>query len=175
MHYLTRRPTQELDGYLDVAGGSFNELKLEGAIGGGLGKSAGRLSAARHKHDGYTKNRVGPDYNETDAIALRGQFAFEPSDGFDGLFNAYYSDNDAAVGAWQHQATKLDANGESVPLGPTEQTIPWTAWPMAYPTPRTSALRRGRTASATGTRTATPMPGTTTATGASRWEPSGHH
>ena len=123
VHYLTRRPTQELDGHLDVAGGSFNELKLEGAIGGGLGKSAGRLSAARHKHDGYTKNRVGPDYNETDAIALRGQFAFEPSDGFDGLFNAYYSDNDAAVGGWQHQATKLDANGESVPLGPTEQTI----------------------------------------------------
>ena len=124
VHYFTRRPTQELNGYLDVAGGSFNAVKLEGAIGGGLGDSAaGRLSAARHKHDGYTENRVGPDYNETDAIALRGQLAFAPSDGFDGLISAYHSDNDAAVGAWQHQATKLDTNGNSVPLGPAEQTI----------------------------------------------------
>ena len=124
VHYITRRPTQELDGYLDVAGGSFNEVKLEGAIGGGLGDSAaGRLSVARHKHDGYTENRAGPDYNETDAIAVRGQLAFTPADGFDALINAYYSDNDAAVGAWQHQATKFDANGDSVPLGPGEQTI----------------------------------------------------
>ena len=124
VHYLTKRPTYELDGYLDVAGGSFNELTLEGAIGGSLGDSvAGRLSAARHKHDGYTENRVGPDYNETKAIALRGQLTFEPTGGFDGLASAYYSDNNAAVGAWQHQATKLDANGDSVPLGAAEQTI----------------------------------------------------
>ena len=123
VHYFTNRPTEELDGYVDMAGGSFNELKLAGAIGGSLGGSvAGRLSAARHKHDGYTANRIGPDYNETNAIALRGQLAFEPSGGFDGLISAYYSDNDAAVGAWQHQATKLDANGDSVPLGAAEQT-----------------------------------------------------
>ena len=124
VHYLTRRPTDELDGYLDAAGGSFNEVKLEGAIGGGLGDStAGRLSLARHKHDGWTENRAGPDYNETDAIAVRGQLAFRLSEGFDALVSAYYSDNDAAVGAWQHQATQLDANGNSVPLGPGEQTI----------------------------------------------------
>ena len=124
VHYLTRRPTQELDGYLEVAGGEFNEVKLEGAIGGGFGdNAAGRLSVARHKHDGYTENRLGPDYNETDAIALRGQLALTPTAGFDALVNAYYSDNDAAVGAWQHQATKLAANGDSIPLGPNEQTI----------------------------------------------------
>ena len=124
VHYLTKRPTRELNGYLDIAGGSFNELKLEGAIGGSLGgRAAGRLSAARHKHRGYTENRVGPDYNETDAVALRGQLALALSDGFDALVNAYYSDNDAAVGAWQHQATKLDASGDSVLLGPAEQTI----------------------------------------------------
>ncbi len=124
VHYLTRRPTDELDGYLDAAGGSFNEVKLEGAIGGGLGDStAGRLSLARHKHDGWTENRAGPDYNETDAIAVRGQLAFRLSEGLDALVSAYYSDNDAAVGAWQHQATQLDANGNSVPLGPGEQTI----------------------------------------------------
>ena len=124
VHYLTRRPTQALDGHIDFSLGKFNEVKMEAALGGGFGENAaGRLSVARHKHDGYTENRAGPDYNETDAVALRGQLAFTPADGFDLLVNAYYSDNDAAVGAWQHQATKFDANGDSVPLGPSEQTI----------------------------------------------------
>ena len=124
VHFLTRRPSQELDGYVDVSLGKFNEVKFEGALGGGFGDgAAGRLSVARHKHDGYTENRAGPDYNETDAVAVRGQFSFAPAEGFNALVNAYYSDNDAAVGAWQHQATKFDANGDSVPLGPGEQTM----------------------------------------------------
>lgn len=124
VHYLTRRPSQALDGYLDFSLGKFNEVQMEAALGGGFGENAaGRLSVARHKHDGYTENRAGPDYNETDAVALRGQLAFTPAEDFDLLVNAYYSDNDAAVGAWQHQATKLDANGDSVPLGASEQTI----------------------------------------------------
>ena len=124
VHYITRRPSQTPDGYLDFSLGKFNEVKMEAALGGGFGENAaGRLSVARHKHDGYTENRAGPDYNETDALALRGQLAFALAENFDLLVNAYYSDNDAAVGAWQHQATKLDANGDSVPLGPGEQTI----------------------------------------------------
>ena len=124
VHYITRRPSQAPDGYIDFSLGKFNEVKMEAALGGGFGENAaGRLSVARHKHDGYTKNRAGPDYNETDALALRGQLAFALAENFDLLVNAYYSDNDAAVGAWQHQATKLDANGDSVPLGPGEQTI----------------------------------------------------
>ena len=124
VHFVSKRPTQELDGYVNLALGEFSQVKVEGAIGGGFSDTvAGRLSVALHQHDGYTENRVGPDYNETDAMALRGQLLFTPSDDVDVLVNAYFSDNDAAVGAWQHQATTFNANGESVPLGATEQSM----------------------------------------------------
>ncbi len=123
VHYVTRRPSEELDGYADLSVGEFGQVKAEAALGGGFSdNTAARMSVAMHKHDGYTENRVGPDYNETDATAMRGQLAVAASDAFDLLINAYYSNNDAAVGAWQHQATQFDASGASVPLGPNEQT-----------------------------------------------------
>lgn len=123
VHYLSRRPSEERDGHFSISLGSHSETRLEAALGGGTSQVSARFAAAMHKHDGYTENRTGPDYNETDAIGLRGQVRFAPSDDFDALINAYYSDNDASVGAWQHEATTINANGESVALGPTEQSM----------------------------------------------------
>jgi iron complex outermembrane receptor protein len=127
VHFISKRPTKDFDAYFDVTVGEFSQIKTEGAIGGSFSDSvAGRLSFATNKHDGYTENRFSgaPDYNETDAQALRGQLAFSPSDRTDVRIGAYWSDNDAAVGAWQHQATTLSGpNGDvSVPLGPNEQS-----------------------------------------------------
>jgi iron complex outermembrane recepter protein len=122
VHFISRRPTEELDGYFNATYGDFDQIKLEGAIGGPFSDSvSGRLSLAMNQHDGWTENRAGPDYNETDAQAARAQLLFTPTDSFDVLFNGWWSDNDASVGAWQHQATKFNAAGESVPLGPNEQ------------------------------------------------------
>lgn len=125
VHFISNRPTSETDGYANLTLGEFNQVKFEGAIGGGFTDStAGRLSIATNQHDGYTENR-GPagDYNESDAIAVRGQLLFDPSDRVEVLLHGQYSDNDAQVGAWQHQATTLDANGESVLLGANETTM----------------------------------------------------
>ena len=60
-----------------------------------------------NKYDGWTENRLpgAPDYNEGDSVAVRGQLQWEPSDAARILLSGNYSDNDAAVGAWQHQAT----------------------------------------------------------------------
>ena len=124
VHYISKAPGEEVEGYFNLTGGDFSQLKLEGAIGGPLGDTvSGRLSVATNQHDGWTENRAGPDYNETDAKAARGQLLFTPSDAVDLLVSAWWSDNDASVGAWQHQATRFDANGESVPLGPGEQDM----------------------------------------------------
>ena len=123
VHFLSKRPTEDLDGHLNLSLGSHSEVKLEGALGGGNSQVSSRVSAAMHKHDGYTENRAGPDYNETDAIGLRGQFRFTPSDNFDALVNAYYTENEASVGAWQHEATTINANGENVALGASEQSM----------------------------------------------------
>src|SRR5688572_3953814 len=134
VHFISERPTDELDGFVDLTYGSYNQIKAEAAFGGPIGDTvSGRLSAAMNKHDGYTENRCcdplagepdfnAPDYNEGDSVAVRGQLQWEPSDAARILLSGNYSDNDATVGAWQHQATTRDANGESVPLGPNEET-----------------------------------------------------
>jgi iron complex outermembrane recepter protein len=124
VHYVSRRPTEEPDGYINATVGDFSQVKLEGAIGGRLSDTvAGRLSLATNQHDGWTENRAGPDYNETDAKAARAQLLFTPTDRFGALLAGWWSDNDASVGAWQHQSTKINAEGLSVPLGPNEQDM----------------------------------------------------
>lgn len=124
VHFVSRRPTEEPDGYVNATVGDFSQVKLEGALGGAISDSvAGRLSLAMNKHDGWTENRAGPDYNETDAKAARAQLLFTPTDTVGILLNGWWSDNDASVGAWQHQATRFNADGQSVPLGPNEQDM----------------------------------------------------
>jgi iron complex outermembrane receptor protein len=127
LHFVSKRPTDTLDGYIDVSIAEYNEIKAEGAIGGPIaGSLTGRLSAAMDNYDGFTENRFpgGQDYNAGHSKAVRGQLQFEPSDTSRILVSANFSDNDAAVGAWQHQATTFGGpNGdESVPLGANEQT-----------------------------------------------------
>jgi iron complex outermembrane recepter protein len=124
VHYVSRRPTEEPDGYVNATFADFSQVKLEGALGGSISDAvAGRLSLAMNQHDGWTENRAGPDYNETDAQAARAQLLFTPTDELGILVNGWWSENDASVGAWQHQATRFDANGQSVPLGPDEQDM----------------------------------------------------
>ena len=128
IHYVSRKPSSTFDAYVDVTGAEYNQLKTEGAIGGPLSdRVSGRLSFATNHHDGYTKNRFEgtPDYNGSNAKAARGQLLFKPTDQVDLLLSTYFSKNDATVGAWQHQSTKLGgATGDvSLPLAPGETTM----------------------------------------------------
>ena len=120
IHYVTKRPTEAFDAYADLSYGSYNEFKGEGAVGGALGAGiSARLSAAFDDYDGYTKNRTPnvQDYNSSDASAARLQVLFKPSDDLGILLSGNYSRNSAAVGAWQHQATRpSDDRNSSLPL-----------------------------------------------------------
>jgi iron complex outermembrane receptor protein len=125
LHFVSVKPKDTFDGYLDLTGAEYGQIKVEGAIGGPISEHIdGRFSFASDDHDGYTKNRFAgaPDYNATHAKAARGQLLFKPSDALDVLVSAYFSKNDATVGAWQNQATDI-VNGESVPLGPNQQGV----------------------------------------------------
>jgi iron complex outermembrane receptor protein len=129
IHYVTKRPSEEFEAYGDISYGDYDQLKVEGAIGGPImdGLMA-RFSVGHNKHDGYTRNRTPnvQDFNSTDAIAYRVQLLFEPSDDLDVLIAGNYSDNDANVGAWQHQATKpSDDRNTSLPL-PLDEDF-WSA------------------------------------------------
>lgn len=108
VHFVSAKPGEETEGYVELTAAENSQFKIEGAIGGSLGKKVqGRLSFAHNEHDGYVENR-GPgsnDANNTDNNAARLQIAVQPSDNVDILFNAHTSENDADMGAWQHEAT----------------------------------------------------------------------
>jgi iron complex outermembrane receptor protein len=115
VHYISKRPTSEPEGYFDVMVGDNSQVKAEAAISGGTETIMGRLSLAANQHDGYVKNRFtpnlvapanAPDYSETDSTAGRGQILFNFSDDLELLLSANFSRNEGAVGAWQHQATR---------------------------------------------------------------------
>ena len=146
VHFITKRPTDEVEGYVDATYGDYEQIKVEGAVSLPIVKDTllSRVSAGYHTHDGYTENRFRPnavatnssdDYNEADTYALRGQLLYKPTDDIEALLIGYYTDADSQVGAWQHQATRpasdpTDPNANldvSVPLG--GGTNPWCDQP----------------------------------------------
>ena len=98
VHAISRRPTQEFEGYLQASGGEYGLLGFEGAVSGPLGQTvSGRLSLYSNQHDGWVENRTGPDGNELENYAARGQLLFEPSDALEIHLLGYYNSYDGTV------------------------------------------------------------------------------
>ena len=121
MHFLSKKPGEEFDAYVDVTAGEYSLVRLEGAAGGPLGESvAGRLSFLYHEHDGYRETRTPgiEDANSTDVWGLRGQLLFTPSDDVSILLSGRYSDADQISATYEHTSTMF------LPDGITEVLLP---------------------------------------------------
>jgi iron complex outermembrane receptor protein len=104
VHYLTRKPSQEADGFVNLQFGEDGRTHVEGAFGGGLSEHvAGRLSAVYAKDDGLIENDIGPNTMRQDEYSIRGQLLIEPSDDLKVLLKAQYAKEDAARGGYAHQ------------------------------------------------------------------------
>ncbi len=137
VNYLTKRPTDKLDGYLDVTYGSYNNVRLEGALSGRvIGGIRGRISGFFERYDGYIRNKypeetfVPAAYQAglgTDPVpgagsdlggvkgnwALRGQLEGDLSDRTSLWVSASYGQSIASTGPYQSTPTVaiLDAAG----------------------------------------------------------------
>ena len=113
VHYITAKPSQDADGYVDVTAGEYGKLIAEGAIGGGLSDTvAGRLSMIYSKHDGYIENDFPgrKPGNALDMWGVRGQLAFDPSDDLSILVSFQTGHNKNDGGSQYHfLATAFDA------------------------------------------------------------------
>lgn len=108
VHYITRKPSQETDGYIDVTYGDNNQIKFEGAVGGGLTDTvSGRLSFLRNKHDPYIKNRIGKDLNNGDDWAVRGQLLFE-FEKAEWVLSAKAGEQDIDSGFFKHSSARTN-------------------------------------------------------------------
>ena len=81
VHVISNKPTRENEGYLELTGGEFGQIRGEGVLSGPIGDTlSGRLSLAYENTDGYQENRIGPDVNDVDNFSGRAQLLFEPND-----------------------------------------------------------------------------------------------
>jgi iron complex outermembrane receptor protein len=142
-------PTDEFEAYLSSTYGRFNQVDVEGAVGGPIvpGWLSGRLSGTWGIRDGITKNRCGAspnnpdcqpfpgktrilapglgDYtNDIDAFAARGQLLFQLPVGETEtrwLLNAHGGKNWSRAFQFQHGGAKFFSPNEACPNYPAGQ------------------------------------------------------
>ncbi len=113
--FVSRRPTDEYEGYVDVTTGQHNLFRVEGAVSGRLWDGVdGRIAFESNHYDplfthfgaaGGQNSENGNDW------ALRGQLLFKLGDKSDLLFIARVSKEDVTAGAWESRTTHSIGNG----------------------------------------------------------------
>ncbi|MGI9327833.1 MAG: TonB-dependent receptor, partial [Pseudomonadales bacterium] len=117
-HYVSRKPSDELNGYAQLTAGEWSQIKFEGAIGGGITDNlAARLSISTNESDGYIKNRfTGKDLNDANDQAARLQLLFTPSDNGEILLNLRGSKQDIDTGFFENVSSLI--SGQLTPGQP---------------------------------------------------------
>lgn len=116
IHIISKRPTREFEGFIDVAAGNYGLIDVSAAVSGPLSdKLSARLSVHFDDRNGYTTDiSSGEDIDDEQNISLRGQLLFEPSDELEVLLR----------GSWSK-----DDDGSTVRRGP-DCTIPYLEPPF---------------------------------------------
>lgn len=109
-HFVTVKPSQEVDGYGQLTVGRYDQIKFEGAAGGPVSDVlSARISLSTHNNDGYVKNRLlDKRLNNANDWAGRIQLLFEPTDAFSLLLNARQSEQDIDTGFFEHVSAAED-------------------------------------------------------------------
>lgn len=120
VHFITRKPSQEADGYAKVTLGDYDQVRFEGAMGGGLLDTlSARLSVATHHNDGYITNRLEPGrkLNNANDRSARLQFLFEPNDSVDLLLNLRGANQNIRTGFFEN-VSSIGMDGQLTPNTP---------------------------------------------------------
>ena len=133
-HFVTRRPTEELEGYIEGQVGDYDRYILEGAVGGPLTDTLrGRVSMYYEEQDSYLDNSYDPtnfpestlpselalsqgtgdDFGGAENTGVRGQLEWDLTENLQLWLSANYAKSDLATSPYQSEATApvLDAQG----------------------------------------------------------------
>jgi len=122
-HFITKKPSEEFEGYVQATVGDYDLFNVEGAIGGPLSDNiSGRLSFSSAQNDALITNRVGPDLNDNDTWAVRGQLLFKFGESSELLLNARASDLDNLNGTFEHLVARPNSLGLGVEA--TDPNVP---------------------------------------------------
>ena len=93
--FESAKPTRELEGYGQVAYGTYGTINTEGAVGGPIGENwSARASVLFQRREEWVENtnpaaRTNPDLEGYDESAARVQLQYDGSDTFQALFNVH--------------------------------------------------------------------------------------
>ena len=136
VHFVTRKPTEEVEGSLKVEYGDYDQVKVEGAVGGRLSDSVrARLAGAYSSHNSYLQNDYDPNspsaFNAAPELlavgsgsdlgaetneALRAHMEFDLNDSATLLLSANWAQSEMSTSPYQSVPTSaiLDASGNQV-------------------------------------------------------------
>ena len=90
--FISKKPTEEFEGYLSADYGRYDHFILEGVIGGQIAEGLTVRAAVRtsQRNDGFQLNRAtGDKVGEIDRSAWRGLLNWQPSEDLDVLLNVH--------------------------------------------------------------------------------------
>ena len=127
VHFISRKPTDELEGYVDATLGEYALHRIEGAVSGPLNSWLNaRLSGVFSENDGYSEARLPgvDDSGSGDEYAARLQFEAEPNDHSSVLLTAYYIDAEFIPSPYEHGSVTLMPDGVTVVFLPANEPNP---------------------------------------------------
>ena len=115
IHFISNKPTEEFEGFVELTLAEFGQVGLVGAVGGSLSdRVQSRLAFYSNEDDGYVKNTLGADKRADDTQSLRGMLNFDIGEGISLLTIAQYTDIDTTGGVFHSAASKTAADGSIV-------------------------------------------------------------
>ncbi len=117
-HYVTRKPTDEFEAYVDFTYGSYDQIRSEAAISGPItDQLKARLSFTSDHYDGWWENRNGRDGFDKDQFAARGQLLFEPNEDVSFHLSITAGSQNDDAGLYDGVAAGVDQFGRGVDVG----------------------------------------------------------
>jgi iron complex outermembrane receptor protein len=120
--FVSRRPTDDYEGYVDVTTGEYNLFRVEGAVSGQLLDGVdGRIAFESNHYDPLFTHfgiAAGQSSENGDDWALRGQLLFKLGDKSELLLIARVAKEDVSAGAWESRSTYSIGNGVDTFLPP---------------------------------------------------------
>ena len=114
VNIISRTPTEEGSGYVNVSLGNYNAVTFEGALSGTLveNRLLGRIALRTDRHDGWATNlHTGNDVDAQDLQSVRGSLRYLLSDAWTIDWNMeIYQQNDSMFG--------MKLNGQTNPQFP---------------------------------------------------------
>ncbi|WP_394173422.1 TonB-dependent receptor [Thalassotalea litorea] len=92
INFITKKPSDDFEAYVEVDYSSFQTLEISGAVGGALTDSVnGRVAAnyAKSKEGWQTDVETGEEFGLIDTFAVRGQLGFELGSSGNALLRVY--------------------------------------------------------------------------------------